>query len=297
MKRVLFISSICLLLAGCEKTDINGLVEQDSFRIYLCNADTKTTNDGLSTKWKEGDKLMVYYAEAGSTSYIKAGLFTITDADTGEATPKTTPSLTKGKKYDWYVFYNYSLVGKVGQTVSTIACNAENDNETQNGNNSMSHLAGTKYPICGITKSVSSEQFPQVKMQNIATVLEFVLENKANKSVVVKKIEVSTIGKDLIGTFKINYSSWPVKMTSGTTVSTVPLIVENGEEIAIGNSASFFVGTAPFTLQAEEPLIVGVEVSNGESTATHTFVYEAESEISFASGKIRMINLSFSKIF
>ena len=53
------------------------------FEIVASTVDTKTVNDGMSTKWAEGDQINLFHAVTGSTDYKSNGAFVINDVEAG----------------------------------------------------------------------------------------------------------------------------------------------------------------------------------------------------------------------
>ena len=108
MKKSLFFAGLAaatLAFVGCNKeADVRGL-DGVPVGIVLSNVDTRTVNDGMSTKWETGDALNVFYAVAGTTDYSANTKFEVDDADASHATG--TAELT-AEAYDWYLLYPYS---------------------------------------------------------------------------------------------------------------------------------------------------------------------------------------------
>ena len=70
---------------------------------------TKTTNDGLATKWATGDAINLFHAETGTAEYVSDNDFTL-DA-TREGVFKGSLAgggLNASKSYDWYAIYPYN---------------------------------------------------------------------------------------------------------------------------------------------------------------------------------------------
>ena len=106
---------LALTLTNCQKAQIEEVnpSAEANFELFASPAVatdaatvTKTTNDGLETKWATGDRLNIFHATAGSsTSYTNDKAFTLKDAATGSFSG-TVGALGSGS-YDWYAFYPY----------------------------------------------------------------------------------------------------------------------------------------------------------------------------------------------
>ena len=109
MKKLLLFAGLVaatLSFVGCNKqeVDVPGL-DGKKVEIILTDAQTRTVNDGMSTKWVDDDKLSVFYAPAGTTEWSANTPFTVTDATNNKATGEV--ELTEAS-YDWYLFYPYT---------------------------------------------------------------------------------------------------------------------------------------------------------------------------------------------
>lgn len=87
MKRqILTLGAICaaaFTLTNCNKEIAEPKTPETEgipFEIVAATADTKTENNGLNTKWAEGDALNVFHAGAGSIDYGTNDQFTYTGA-------------------------------------------------------------------------------------------------------------------------------------------------------------------------------------------------------------------------
>ena len=82
---------------------------------------TKTTNDGLATKWATGDAINLFHAEAGKTDYVSDNDFKLDATRVGVFKGSLTGTLDASKSYDWYAIYPYN------KALTTPANNATTD--------------------------------------------------------------------------------------------------------------------------------------------------------------------------
>ena len=98
-------------LTNCTKEFENPSAEPEGvpFEIVASTVDTKTANDGMSTKWVANDAINLFHAVAGTTTYGTNDKFTITSENlaANKFTGKLTEGLASGN-YDWYALYPYS---------------------------------------------------------------------------------------------------------------------------------------------------------------------------------------------
>lgn len=294
MKKILLVFWSLSLLMGCNKIET---VEKDQgdFSLFLASPSTKTVNDGLSTKWKSGDRLSVYHAVSGTTNYVNDGRFNVTDVETGEAKPNASnPELDANASYDWYVYYPQNASNQIKKSVVQTIGALKGSKQTQNGNNSMAHLAGNKFPLFGKVGGVAANESPYVNMKNISSILDFRIYNVKGTPITLTTIKV-TSSSFINGGFVIDCTTYPPSVTpdESTASNVATLNVKNGTAIGTEDSGDFFMGVAPFVMSAGETLTIDITASDGSNTLTQQVAYTPTSEVTFAQGKIRTIELVF----
>ena len=299
MKKSFLFAGLAVIaaLAACNKSEIEVSENAKVGRpvsIFVSPADeTKTVNDGLHTKWAEGDALAVFAAEAGATVYGDELQFTLKDAETNKF--DGTADLT-ADAYDWYAFYPYD------SHISTPANDAagyvtlgsyHNNNQTQAGNNSTAHLAGKSFPLYGQVKNVAKADDVVIPMHQAASVVAVNVTNDTPAAITVSKI-VFTATESIVGQYFINFVDAAATYTdrTGNVSNVATLVVNEGAEIAAGASATFYIGVKPFTAAAAAELTVKVNATNGEQE----IVKAMEAETVFAAGHIKTLNVSYTKV-
>lgn len=306
MKKTLFFAGLALAmvfsLVSCNKEIENSIVnngvkEGSSFEIIATPVQTRTENDGMDTKWVADDAINVFHAVEGTTDYVSDGEFTIADVSTNRFKGTVSETLDADKKYDWYMFYPYSSYITTPANTETgysVVGSRNNGYQTQAGNNSKAHIAGTNYPLIGVISSVASAEVPSVSVNQVCSFIEFNVTNNSSEDLVVSNI-VFTATEDIVGTYYINFVDpedvvfTPSTNAEGTFVyasDKASLNVTDGKALAEGESATFYIGIKPFTASSGT-LKVAV---NG---------YEKELNItkstSFSAGKIKKINFNYDK--
>ena len=295
MKKVLFFAGLAaavLSLVGCNKeADFFGRNGR-KMQIVLTDAATRTVNDGLATKWVDGDALNVFYAPAGTTDYSANSKFEVDDAASNHATG--TADLT-ADAYDWYLLYPYSSYIKTPANTSSgylTLGSKSNATQSQNGLDDMAHLAGEHMPVYGVAKNVSATVTPEVAMKQVASVVAINLTNATDQPLKVDAVSFSA-PEDIVGTYYIDFSgdALAFKGSGANYVSqTATLDVAGDETIAAGASAKFYLAIKPFAAKAGDELAVKVHV--GE------LVFEKKltlpSAVEFKSGVIKQLNISYT---
>ena len=295
MKKVLFFAGLAaavLSLVGCNKeADFFGH-DGRKMQIVLTDVETRTVNDGLSTKWVDGDALNVFYAPAGTTDYSANCEFTVDDAASNHATG--TAELSVGT-YDWYLLYPYEshIATPANTKAGYLAIGSKsNETQTQKGLNSTAHLAGKNLPVWGVAKNVSVKAVPKVAMKHVASVVKVNVTNGLDKAINISNVAF-TGTEDVVGTYYIDFSGeTPAFTGSGKNYvsSTANLAVSDADALAAGETASFYLAIKPFTAPANGELAVKVIADAGSVEKTITL----EKETEFRPGYIKTLNVTFS---
>ena len=164
-------------LTNCAK-EIDSPVQEPEFagipfEIMASAVDTKTTNNGPSTVWAEGDAMNVFHAEAGAATYVDNGQFTYGATENGNFAGTLAAELT-AEAYDWYAFYPYSKYIKTPANTSSgymPVGSKSNAVQTQTGNDSMAHIAGENYPMWGIAENVAVSETPTITMTHLTSLI------------------------------------------------------------------------------------------------------------------------------
>ena len=286
-----------LTLTNCNKqeSDVPGL---DGFkaRINLVTEDTKTANDGMNTVWAEGDALSVWVADATASAldYGYNYKFTV-DPETGTATG--TLEDLPGTSNTWYAFYPFSSVlvnpstwndAQEQKGYMTVG-SASNGSQTQTGNNSKAHLAGSKLPLWGIANNVAAGDPVTIAMKQVCCVVAINVTNNTNAAITVQSVEF-TADTDIVGTYYIDFSAGdPVFTGSGNTYvsSTAKLAVSEAEAISAGQSAKFYIAVKPFSGNIAS---IKVVADQGEVVREATV---AAVPITVEAGHIKTVNFTY----
>lgn len=263
---------------------------------------TRTANDGMNTVWSAGDDMAVFHAVTDGTTYTKDGQFKLQDVETAQFLGNNV-NLDPEEEYDWYAMYPYSSYvpgpANTGSGYMTIGCSAS-ATQTQTGNNSMAHVAGTNYPLVGKAYAVPANQSPALAMTHVATLLEFEVTNSLEEPITVSNIKF-TAPEYLVGTFYIDFTdidAIDVESSGASyTSKTATLIVKDGDDIEAGESAKFYLPVAPFTANAGDKLSIEVNVTSGEKVGILTKEITLANETSFNAGKIKNVKVNYDAEF
>ena len=285
-------------LTNCVKNEeVTPSVEpQGDFAIYA--SVSRTANDGLNTVWSTGDALNVFHAVTDETTYKNDGQFTLKDVTTGQFLGTLNGTLDSDEEYDWYALYPYSSY------ISTPANNSagysyigsrSDAKQTQTGNNSMAHIAGSNYPMIGHAYAVPANTSPSLTLTHASSLIEFEVTNKLAEAITISEIQF-TASEGIVGTFYINFADKNnVKYTNSTYVAnTMTLAVANGEAIAPGASAKFYAAIKPFTAKADDDLTIKVSASSATGLGAHEKDITLTNDVVFSAGKIKTVKVDYT---
>ena len=293
----LAVAAIALL--GCNKVEEENIVPQKNgipFEFTATGVDTKTATDGVHTTWVSGDKVNLFHAVAGSTTYVSDGAFT---ADADGASVKFTGTLAgelTAANYDWYAIYPYikNIVTPASTTAGFLTVGSSaTGSQSQTGNSSMAHLAGKNYPVAGKVLGVAKDGKPSIAMSHLTSIVAVKVTNGTSTPITVSSVSF-TGTEDIVGTYYINFVNSPVVYTaSGATYvsNTANLNVTSGAAIAAGDNATFYMAVKPFTAPSAGTLTLSVTATNGAQSRNKTLTADA----TFAAGTINTLNFTYDK--
>ena len=296
MKKQIFSLGLMLAaaftLTNCVK-EIDSPVQEPvagyPFEIVANTVDTKTVNDGMSTKWASGDQINVFHALGDDTNYVNDGAFTVSDVEAGKFTGTIAEQLDSQEEYDWYVMYPYNnkVVTPGAQTAGyTYIGHSKGLNQT--GYNSMSSLKDNVCPLYGVLKYGGTK--PVVEMQHLSSIVAINVTNNTDDPLTISSAAF-TATEDIVGSYYIDITKTPVEYTaSGANYvnSTATVVVSEGTELAKGQSAVLYAAIKPFTATAGQKLTLSVNGYSKEITLAN--------DVTFTAGKIKTVNFSYDKV-
>lgn len=302
--KLIHIFLIAFVLGSCEqieKPGINDKVESTDFCVYLSDVATKTANDGMSTKWVEGDAINLFHAISGTNSYINDNSFKCDNVAANKFSGTLAEELNADSNYDWYAFYpsintdNGDTPVKFSKYIGRTSMSSFAGKVTQTGNNSMAHLAGGRdgFPVVGFVNNVPASEFPTIPMKNVASVICVNVTNTLSEPIVISSVDLVT-PKPIIGNFSIELAGNDI-VASGAGQEFIRLEVAEGSQIAGGESAKFYIGVAPFTVTSGEEILLYVNAAIGDRTVSQRIAKVFDGETPFKSGFIKTFNVSYAQ--
>ena len=255
-----------------------------SFEVYATPAETRAVNDGMSTRWEEGDRFCLFHAPAGTSAFLSDGVFTIDDPDTGHALG-TVSGLEEGA-YDWCMVYPYAQPAEGSTGVPVIVGAPVDEPQVQEGKDSRAHLAGFGFPLGGKALGVPASETPVLTAAPLVSVIAVNVTNPGEGLVKVTDIRFKA-PEAIVGIFRVDVTGdAPVFQAINATDEAV-LSVEESTYVRAGESAVFYLGVKPFTAPAGSTLTL--TVNDQVRTATLPRDY------TFSAGLIKTLNVTLDE--
>ncbi len=300
MKKILFSLGVMLAsafaLTNCT-TEMDQPVQAPSatgsFEIIANTVDTKTVNDGMSTKWVAKDSINVFHSVAGSKTYVNDNYFVVdpNEPESGRFTGNLGEALSADGTYDWYAFYPYrNKKESPADATNGWAYIGHSKGLNQNGYDNMAALKGSVCPLYGVAEAVAGNKLPNLTMQHLSSVVAIEVTNTTDAPLVVNSVSFSA-PESIVGSYYMTFEDGvPTYIESRDSYvdSTATVNVSNGTELNNGGKAVVYLAIKPFTAEAEDDLTITV---NGyKKTLT------MEKEVTFHAGKIKTVKFSYDKV-
>ena len=245
--------------------------------------DTRTSIDGYQTSWSSEDAITIFHN--GSSD----GRFILKDSNTGAFTGTLKSELNKTN--NWVAVYPYAA----GAGLDTYPLNFVTV-QTQNGANSTAHICGEGVPFYSSLADVAKDDIPTFTMHHMASMLKVNITNKNSFPVSVRNIDFwNWIGDGsgnaaLSGAFTADLTAEQPTLTKVSGESNVRLNVEGGVQIAAGESAAFYLATAPCTIPAEASITLYVNDHYNYAGGINKTITLKE-KLPLVAGKVKTLNI------
>ena len=281
-------------LTNCAKEIDAPVQEPESvgypFEIVASTVDTKTINDGMSTKWAAGDKLNVFHAVGETTEYVNNGAFEVADLEEGRFTGTLKEQLNPEEEYDWYVLYPYNVkVTTPGAKTEGYTYIGYSTGLNQTGYNSMASLKESVCPLYGIAKYAGVR--PEITMNHLSSIVAINVTNENDEPLTITTASF-TATEDIVGSYFIDITGESVVYTPSDAnyvkTTAVVNVTSGATALEQGQSAILYAAIKPFTAPAGQKLALSV---NG-----YTKEIELSKAVTFAAGKIKTLNFGYDKV-
>ena len=249
---------------------------------------TRTDNSGNSTLWTEGDALSVFHSAAGQTTFWSSW-FGFYYGNMFQGTVKKLSATN-----DWYAVYPW----REDNTSPAQLHLSFASRQTQTGNDNKEHFAGDLFPMYGKTPGLARSEDLSISMSNVLSAAQIRVKNNSQAGIVVEEVSF-TAESNIAGDFSVDLTGeTPVIAVESKPTKTVTLTVEDGEEIAVGDEASFYVAFAPYEVPAGGNIQVKVVAVHPSAPSSRIFYYRTitvDNGTTFKSGLIKKVNIAFDE--
>ena len=293
-------ATLMLLFAQCttpESADSDIVkLGGEEMELYASTA-SRTSNEGINTLWSEGDEINIFHLASGSDNYINDGRFALAEGSQNcfKGNLNSEGSLINGTTYDWFASYPYNatLTSPDGEGAKFTIGSLTASHQTQTGNNSSAHMAGEYMPLVGKASAVAAAKAPSLTMKNVASMAKFVIINNFDEAITIKSIEFSAPSHSVVGSFSIDFSDISdIRLTPIETSERALLEVANGESIASGEEATFYMAIAPFAAASGEQLTFKVRLLTSQGERVIEKSHTLTGKLTFTAGRSKEIILS-----
>ena len=253
--------------------------------------DTKTTADGMSTLWAEGDKINLFY---GSSSYVSLGEVVLAE---GAGTKKAGFDIANAPSgsVKWYALYPYNskLVTPAAQSASYTYI-GHSKGLTQDGFNNTAALCGSVCPLYGLAEGEAAGL--NIPMKHLASAIELNLKNNSGSDITVTSVTV-TASEDIVGSYFIAIDSGSPVYTpsSDSYVKSSAIVNLENATLGKGESGKVYLAVKPYTQSESVPFKVTVKANVGSESKTAEIELNPKgAQCVFAAGKMKKVGVEIS---
>ncbi len=276
MKKTLLVSlSTTLLLAGCDKDDIQNN-RQDGKKVHvtanlsqgiLTKVDVEPSDKGADVYWIDGDQVSVF----GNATY--AGSLS---TKLGERAKRVTFSgdIIENEANDYYVVYPWNSNHESAKETSVPLPFLMEQTATAND---LKHLSGYTYMVSKESGHLNTNNEMEFAMEHLCSLLQFELPlTEAADNILLKSIDVS--GTNLINKMDLNVTS--KKLTAASDASNKLSLVYPDEQPVLSSSVTVTACMAAFPVSGDLRVRVFVNDNGTEKYLTFN-----ASSVTFEVGK------------
>ena len=236
--------------AGCQKNEMNSVDDikgkASSFELVADIAQTKTTLDGMTVEWEEGDIIyMVTSDETWGKPYADDNAGT-TIADFVYADGKFTTEATIADSDEPYTFKAlYTAESQRSYHRGASSTHKLQDTQTQDCSKPTAHIKDNDALVGTFEATTPMSQPAKVTMAHLYTMMEVMVKNNTEAAMEITKFEMTAAGADLAAVFNItSFGETPTITTKSGQSSTITVNVTGGS-VEKGASLPVYFVMAP----------------------------------------------------
>lgn len=244
------LAAALISFAGCQKNEFNGVENTvdgaKTFELVADIAQTKTTLDGYSVEWEEGDVIYMVTAENETgwgkeyESNEKTNVETIAEFEYSDGLFTTEAVLAAGN-YTFNAIYT-----RANQKTWHRAAGSSHSllsEQSQDCSNPTAHIKENDALVGTFTAAYPLNEPAKVTMSHLYTMMQVNVKNNTGNEITVKNFSVTMDGADIAGVFNVDFATSTVTKKSGAS-SMIEVAVENGN-VANDSSLPVYFVMAP----------------------------------------------------
>lgn len=244
MKKLFLLMSMAsaiISFAGCQKNEIEGGNDVNgvgsTFDLVADIEQTKTTLDGLSVNWEEGD---VIYMVTSDGTWGKAYADdnsgnTIADFIYGDGKFSTEATISDGT----YTFKAmYASASQRSYHRGTSSTHKLEPNQSQNCTNPTAHIKLNDALVGTFEATTPMTEAAKVTMSHLYTMMQVDVKNTTGAEIEITKFEMTAEGADLAGVFNVEAFDTPTITTKQGASETITVNITGG---SVANNAALSV--------------------------------------------------------
>ena len=149
--------------------------------------------------------------------------------------------------------------------------------QTQEGYDSIDHICGENYPLCGSAQAPFANV--SITLKPLYSVVRLNIKNASGKAQTIKSASI-TADKNICGFFSVDFSSSSIAYGELSASATATTDVLSPDELAPGSCAAVFIGVVPF--------------SGKVKCTVNSEIGEKEYEIALKAGEVISLDIEYT---
>ena len=250
MGKRLFVAFLLLtLIVACEKTQNDIETQIKGVSIIAMNESTRTSFNGESTEWSEGDVLQVMIGEVGDILSVED--FSL-KASLGNTFVNEELVLNPNATYNAYAIYSSCEIEQdVANATAVVAVGASIQEQQAQ---SASHIASYD-PLYGKSDATFCDNICMT-MKHTAVVLKINVKNTTGEVINgIKTLKITAPESvNLYGKYQLDFSTLSTSLADSSGSNTVIVNIDSSGEIDANEEFTVWAATAPFMMQEDTSL-------------------------------------------
>ena len=279
---LLTLAAAVLSFAGCQKNEFedpnNANEDGSTFELVAEIAQTKTTLDGLTVEWEEGDIIYMVTSDGtwGAPYADDKDAETIAEFTYADGKFTSDATITDGD-YTFKGMYARADQKSFHRGAST--SHKLRDTQAQDCANPTAHIKDNDALVGTFAATAPMAEPAKVAMNHLYTMMQVDVKNNTGNALEITKFEMTAADADLAGIFNVTAFDTPAISTKSGASSTITVNVTGGN-VAAGDFLPVYFVMAPLSNYSGDVTFKVTDASENTYSKTVTL-----SGITFAAGE------------